>query len=330
MAKGGLIRQILHFAALVLAIGVFFGWELEIRGQGWAESGGKLPSPSFSTAPGAEGWGYQGRVDPQVSAGAVLPEESSGLSREFPQAWTQPSHTGGGRPIEPTELGVRRADWVNESGRSSSLSFASQTVFESQDTTRPLAAAGGQDSAVNQPNQSAVLAASEETGTARGTPLPGPSHSGREVKREVAGNGSKSGGAASSRLVWQPVTLFLILASMVVLIIGGAWLLKQTSPRSAGVLSSEVFEVLGRSWLTPRTVVHLVRCGNRVLLLSVSGENAETLAEITEPDEVTEIVALCRQGKPGSISDSFSQVFRQMVSRKIRDTEAVLPERAVN
>jgi flagellar biogenesis protein FliO len=57
--------------------------------------------------------------------------------------------------------------------------------------------------------------------------------------------------------------------------------------------------------------MQLIRCGQKLLLLSVTPSGAETLTEIKEPDEVARLVGLCRQSQPGSASQAFRHVFQQ-------------------
>ena len=44
--------------------------------------------------------------------------------------------------------------------------------------------------------------------------------------------------------------------------------------------------------------MQLVRVGNRVLLISSSGQHSDTLAEFTDPSEILEIERLVREGNP--------------------------------
>ena len=58
-------------------------------------------------------------------------------------------------------------------------------------------------------------------------------------------------------------------------------------------LPIEAVELLGRRSLEQKVAIHLVRCGGRVLVLSVSPEGARTLSEITDPAEVQRLVDAC-------------------------------------
>jgi hypothetical protein len=78
-------------------------------------------------------------------------------------------------------------------------------------------------------------------------------------------------------------------------------------------LPKEVFEILGRAPLGARQQVQLLRCGNKLLLVSVTPGGAETLTEVTDPAEVERIAAICQQAHPKGATTSFRQVFQQLV-----------------
>ncbi len=90
-----------------------------------------------------------------------------------------------------------------------------------------------------------------------------------------------------------------------------AWLVKRAAPKGSAVLPGEVVEVLGRAPLAARQNVHLVRIGNKLLLVSVSAAGAETLTEITDSVEVDRLVGICTQSKASSTTAAFRQIFHQ-------------------
>jgi flagellar biogenesis protein FliO len=70
-----------------------------------------------------------------------------------------------------------------------------------------------------------------------------------------------------------------------------------------GGLPLEAMELLGRRPIEHKVAIHLVRCGSRVLVVSVSPEGARTLSEITDPAEVQRLVAACHAPRqPRSIA----------------------------
>jgi flagellar biogenesis protein FliO len=91
-----------------------------------------------------------------------------------------------------------------------------------------------------------------------------------------------------------------------------AWCSKRFSPAGASLLPKEAVELLGRAPLAPRQQMQLVRIGNKLLLVAISGTDAETLTEITEPTEVEHLTALCRRGQPSSASAAFKETLAQL------------------
>jgi flagellar biogenesis protein FliO len=90
-----------------------------------------------------------------------------------------------------------------------------------------------------------------------------------------------------------------------------AWVMRRASPRGSVLLPPEVFEVLGRAPLASRQQVHLLRCGRKLLLVSVTQAGTETLTEVTEAEEVDRLAGLCRRAHPSGPTAAFRQVFEQ-------------------
>lgn len=101
------------------------------------------------------------------------------------------------------------------------------------------------------------------------------------------------------------------LAVVLGLFLAVAWAVRRGMPAGPAKLPSEAVEVLGRAPLAGRQFAHLIRCGNKLLLVHVAPGCAETLTEITDPVEVDRIAGLCRQAHPQSATTSFRQVFQQ-------------------
>jgi flagellar biogenesis protein FliO len=89
------------------------------------------------------------------------------------------------------------------------------------------------------------------------------------------------------------------------------WFARRSAPKGASVVPGEVLEVLGRAALTPRQQMHVVRFGNKLVLLSLSPSGAEPLAEIDDPVEVERVLGICQEMQQGSITETFRQVFSQ-------------------
>ncbi len=108
------------------------------------------------------------------------------------------------------------------------------------------------------------------------------------------------------------VTITSSLALVVGLFLVVAFLMRRATPPANSALPDEVVEVLGRAPLANRQQVHLLRCGNKLLLVCVTPNGTETLTEITEAAEVDRLAALCRQNNNGSATANFRQVFQQL------------------
>jgi flagellar biogenesis protein FliO len=107
-----------------------------------------------------------------------------------------------------------------------------------------------------------------------------------------------------------------------------AWIVRRKTPQAMHRLPGEAFEILGRAPLSGRQQVHLLRCGARLLLVSVTPAGAETLTEITDPAEVDRLAGLCRQAQPGSSSAAFKQIFEQLAPKRPGKGESMFHDEA--
>jgi flagellar biogenesis protein FliO len=130
-------------------------------------------------------------------------------------------------------------------------------------------------------------------------PIP-PPKSGARRGEESPARATTAGNVAT--VVLSSLAIVLGLFFLVV------WLSRRALPKASTNLSKEVLEILGRAPLAARHHLQLIRLGRRLLLVSVTPDHAETLAEITDPDEMNHLTSLCRQQQPGSITESFRQV----------------------
>lgn len=133
------------------------------------------------------------------------------------------------------------------------------------------------------------------------TPLPRRSDAATRDANRAPGNATTSWSAT----VWP---LLLVVGLIVV---GARWL-KFRSPAAARGLPADVFEVLGRKAIDPRTSVLLARCGSRLLVLSQSPHGLQTLAEITDPVEIDCLAGLCRTSQR---DQTLVETFRAMLHK---------------
>lgn len=171
---------------------------------------------------------------------------------------------------------------------------------------KPLAGAGA---AQPRPAGASRGGKPKEPGAPGGVPLPA--------------RGQARGAAADSARLTRPVgtasTLATGAASLAVvlgLFFVVAWALRRGMPRGSALLPGDVVEVLGRAPLSGRQFAHLVRCGNKLLLVHLAPGCAETLTEITDPVEVDRLAGMCKQAQPQSTTASFRQVFQQFSREK--------------
>lgn len=103
------------------------------------------------------------------------------------------------------------------------------------------------------------------------------------------------------------ISLGLVLGLFLVV----AWMMKKSQPRSHSALPSGVVEVLGRVQVSPKQQLQLIRMGPKLLLVSSTGQQMQTLGEISEPHQVEQMLALCHSDRSGGVSQSFRQIMGQ-------------------
>jgi flagellar protein FliO/FliZ len=169
---------------------------------------------------------------------------------------------------------------------------------------QPTPAAGGAN-----PNNGVVQAghteparsAAETRPAAKPLPLPG-------AHAESAGEKTSSGPRTLGAIVTVIVSLGVVLG----LFGACAWLMKRGMPTNAKTLPAEAVSVLGRAPLAGRQQMHLVRFGNKILLVCVSPNGVDSLGEITEPAEIDRLAGLCEQQQATSATAAFKQIFGQV------------------
>ena len=114
---------------------------------------------------------------------------------------------------------------------------------------------------------------------------------------------------AASGTLQMVVSIISSLLLVVGLFLGIAWCYRKTLGTSlAGGLPKQVVNILGRTSISARQQLVLVRFGSKLLLVSVIQGEARTLGEISDPLEVDQMLGLCESGQPGSISQSFKSL----------------------
>lgn len=156
-----------------------------------------------------------------------------------------------------------------------------------------------------------TIRAARASASQRAVPLSAPGN--------VAGH-AKAGGisAAPSSPVGSVVTMLASLAMVLGVFLLATWLVRKSLPATGRTLPVEVVEVLGRVSLAPRQPAHLLRIGQKLLLVSISAAGTRTLTEITDPAEVDRLAGLCRQAHPQSSTAAFRQVLQHFARQPAR------------
>ena len=126
--------------------------------------------------------------------------------------------------------------------------------------------------------------------------------------------GEKSSGGP--RTLGAIVTVAASLAVVLGLFWGCAWLMRRGMPSTARRLPTEVVDVLGRAPLAGRQQMHVVRFGNKMLLVCASPSGVDTLGEITDPAEIDRLAGMCEQSQPNSATTAFKQIFGQITATR--------------
>jgi flagellar biosynthetic protein FliO len=125
----------------------------------------------------------------------------------------------------------------------------------------------------------------------------------------------------------------LSLAAVLVVIAAAAYLIRKLVP-SVRMFNGGAIEILGRSHLTPKQSLALVRVGRRVLVIGVSVERLTTLCEIGEAEEVAELLvhsAGRRSGSPRGADAPFDELLGEAAvefEERPRDLRETVPGRS--
>ena len=103
-------------------------------------------------------------------------------------------------------------------------------------------------------------------------------------------------GNAGSLMDW--LRMVLALAVVVGLIFVTRWLLKRAGAAAGITAGGRAVEVLARSPLSSRHQMYLVRMGRRLLLVGSGPEGLRTLSEVTDQQEVQDLLKAVAAGAP--------------------------------
>jgi flagellar biogenesis protein FliO len=127
---------------------------------------------------------------------------------------------------------------------------------------------------------------------------------------------SPTEGSKSSSRTGPLSAIFTVLGSLAIVLgifVGIAWLLRRGMPGGSGRLPSGVVEVLGNAPLAARRQMHVLRFGDKILLVCVSQTGVDTLSEIEDAAEVERLTKLCQKSRPTASAGTFDQVFGKLM-----------------
>lgn len=102
------------------------------------------------------------------------------------------------------------------------------------------------------------------------------------------------------------------LAIVVGLFLVCMWLLRRSGPKPTTPLPSEAVAVLGRVPLAARNFAHLLRIGNKLVLVAITPDGVAPITEVTDPIEVQQLLGLCQRNQKQSTTAEFHDVLQQL------------------
>lgn len=176
--------------------------------------------------------------------------------------------------------------------------------------------------AVKQGTDPEVIQASEEKTSGDRKPI---AISPSTFKREGLTKRVKSDDSAAESslppnksLAWWVTTAIGLAVVLTAIFVGGR-VARRIVPGAVVGDSSGPIQLLHRTFLTPKHTVCLVRCGDRLLLIGLSGDRIQNLSEIHDPQEIDYIRGQLMQIRPKSTT----QAFKDMLSGRAQLEEAL-------
>lgn len=111
------------------------------------------------------------------------------------------------------------------------------------------------------------------------------------------------------------VTTLGALGLILMIFLGLVQMWKKRSPQSFRKLPEDIWQELGSTRLDHRYQVRLIRIGSRILVLAQSDTNLHALSEITNAEEVANLVAQCGQKPDAGEKSRFQTLYEQFRSR---------------
>ena len=159
-----------------------------------------------------------------------------------------------------------------------------------------------------------VLTVTDVSANAPSTSQPAPPDTSLEnavIKRSNGNAATQSG----SRTVTKPAggldvqRVMLSLAIVLCLILGLRWGGRLLFPGAKAFRPSHAVQVLSRNIISPKQQVLVLQVGRRLVVVGDSGQQMNTLCEISEPNEVASLIGQIRDSNRDPVSKTFSNLF---------------------
>jgi len=115
---------------------------------------------------------------------------------------------------------------------------------------------------------------------------------------------------------------WVALAIVVAVIFFSAYIFRKFWPEQQRWRNLAAIEILGKTYLSAKQSLCLVKLGRKILLLGICSDRITSLGQIEDPEQVAEMLATIQQNQPNSISSSFGKLFGQQANRYQSDPQA--------
>jgi flagellar biogenesis protein FliO len=157
--------------------------------------------------------------------------------------------------------------------------------------------------------------------------LPAVSEGSRTLPPRPATNGREKTGTTGRASSSAPLSLWGTLGGfgvMAVALLCAARWMRTHGPAGLRPLPKEALEPLGQRVIARNVVVHLVRCGSRILVLGVGPDGIRTLSEIEDPVEVDLLAGACRRRDEAAAGrPHFAELFSGGKARRTKEPHDV-------
>lgn len=109
--------------------------------------------------------------------------------------------------------------------------------------------------------------------------------------------------------------ILLLLGLVIALILGAVWIIKRISPQFNRAQGGAI-KILSSTWLGPKKALFLIEVMDRVILVGMTDNNVNSIAEFTDRDEVAILKNRMVDRKSGQ---SFSSILESFFKKGVKD-----------